>query len=286
MNQRIYKRTKNLVAVVFIFVLTTGFASGERAFAPKSDLWKRWLAHDKSSSQTINHQAWGKLLRKYVRIDAKGIARFSYQTVSRSDKSVLDGYVKTLASKPISKFNRIEQKAYWINLYNALTVKVVLDYYPVKSIRDINISSGFFSGLFSRGPWNKKLIAIEGNKVSLNDIEHRILRPIWRDSRIHYALNCASIGCPNLQKQVFTSKNVEKKLTVSARQFINNYRGVSVQNGKVTVSKIYDWFYDDFGSSQKSLIKHLKRYANADLKKKLGKITKIDKVAYDWKLNN
>jgi len=286
MNQLFYQRTKHLFALAFIVLLTTGFASREGAFAPKSDLWKRWLAHDESNSQTIDHQAWGRLLRKYVRIDARGIARFSYQTVSRSDKSVLDGYVKTLASKPISKFNRIEQKAYWINLYNALTVKVVLDYFPVKSIRDINISSGFFSGLFSRGPWNKKLIAIEGNKVSLNDIEHRILRPIWRDNRIHYALNCASIGCPNLQKQVFTSKNVEKKLTVSARQFINNYRGVSVRDGKVTVSKIYDWFYEDFGSSQKSLIKHLARYANADLKKKLSKTTRIDDVQYDWKLNN
>ena len=98
--------------------------------------------------------------------------------------AALNAYVENLSRMPINDFNRAEQKAFWINLYNALTVKVVLAAYPVKSIRDIAISPG----LFARGPWGKKLIEIDGETVSLNDIEHRILRPIWRDPRLHYAL--------------------------------------------------------------------------------------------------
>lgn len=276
------QRSKFYFALALIVTLTSGFGSGERSFAPKPDLWKRWLAHNNSSTQTIDHQAWGKLLQKYITVDANGVARFSYQQVSGQDKAQLGSYLNSLASKSISKFNRLEQKSYWINLYNALTVKVVLDHYPVKSIRDIDISPGFFSN----GPWGKKLVAIEGNNISLNDIEHRILRPGWRDNRVHYALNCASIGCPNLQKQPYTRKNVQKKLSTAARQYINNYRGVSIRNGKVTVSKIYDWFYVDFGSSEKNVIKHIARYANADLKQKLRITPRIDAVRYDWRLNN
>ena len=106
--------------------------------------------------------------------------------------------------------SRDEQLAYWINLYNALTVKVILDHYPVKSILDIDISPGWFS----IGPWGKKLVAVEGVEISLDDIEHRILRPIWRDPRIHYALNCAAVGCPNLLREAFTGATAEVLLAV------------------------------------------------------------------------
>ena len=165
-------------------------------------------------------------------------------------------------------------------------MKVVLDHYPVKSIRNINLSSGPL-GFFSGGPWKAKLIKIEGEEVSLDDIEHRILRPIWRDSRVHYAVNCASIGCPNLQPKPFTADNTESALDKAARDYINHPRGAKViSNDKIKISSIYDWFREDFGGSREGVLQHLEKYAEPSLTQRLESFQgKID-YQYDWTLND
>ena len=194
---------------------------------------------------------------------------------------MLKNYLDKLQSVPVSSYNRAEQRAYWINVYNALTVDVVLSHYPVASIRDIGISSG----LFSRGPWDAKLLVIEGEKLSLNDIEHRILRPIWKDPRLHYAVNCASLGCPNLQPEAYTAENAEALLEKGAREYINHLRGVAIKNGKLTVSSIYEWFKDDFGSSREALLQHWLKYADKGLADALKGYSGGLNHAYDWSLN-
>src|SRR5262249_38666689 len=146
-----------------------------------------------------------------------------YAQVTPIDRESLNAYIARLSALLVSKYARAEQLAYWINLYNALTVRLVLDHYPVASIRDIDISPG----LFADGPWDKDLITVEGKRITLNDIEHRILRPIWNDPRLHYALNCAALGCPNLQPTAFTSDNADQLMERGARDFINT-RGVRV----------------------------------------------------------
>ncbi len=166
-------------------------------------------------------------------------------------------------------------------LYNALTVKVVLDHYPVDGIRDIDFSPG----LFADGPWDKKLVEIEGEDVSLNDIEHRILRPIWRDPRIHYAVNCASIGCPNLQPTAFTAANTDALLAAAAQAYVNHPRGARVEGGKLIVSSIYVWFQEDFGGNDAGVISHLRRYADPGLRSRLSRIERIGDHFYDWSLN-
>lgn len=264
------------------FVLCTGFGSGERLFAPSADLWKRWQGHDSASTAVVDHGLWNRLLKKLLVPGRDGLNLFRYGAASQADRRDLDGYVASLAALPVSTYNRAEQMAYWINFYNALTVKVVLDHYPVKSIRDIDISPGFFSD----GPWNKKLVTVEGEKISLNDIEHRILRPIWDDNRIHYAVNCASIGCPNLQVKAYEGASLDAMLDTAARSYINSPRGVAITSGDITVSKIYDWFIGDFGHDEKSVLAHLIKYAAPGLRKQLAAIGKIDDVAYDWKLND
>ena len=181
-----------------------------------------------------------------------------------------------------SALNRDEQKAYWINLYNALTVKVVLDHYPVRTIRLINLSSR----AFARGPWDTKLLTVEGEELSLNDIEHRILRPIWQDPRVHYAVNCASLGCPNLQPQAFTGRDVEMQLEKAAREFINHPRGVSFPRNRLQVSSIYFWFQEDFGGSEKGIIKHLRKYLTGKNLEQLDKVEKRIGHDYDWNLND
>ncbi len=253
-----------------------------RAGGPEAELWPRWEAHDAQSTARIDHADWRRFLLAYVEADADGVNRVPYGAVSDSDRRALDGYVDGLTALPIAAHNREEQFAYWINLYNAVTLQVVLDHYPVKSIMDISISPGFFSF----GPWGKKLITIDGEDLSLDDIEHRILRPIWRDPRIHYAVNCASIGCPNLLRAPFTGANVDALLTIAAKDYINNPRGAEVRGGALHVSSIYDWYAEDFGDSDAAIIEHLRTYARPPLAAALKAIDAIAGDDYDWSLND
>ena len=175
--------------------------------------------------------------------------------------------------------NRVEQKAYWINLYNGFTVKLILDNYPVKSILKIS------NGLIKSGPWNMKLLNVEGEDLALNDIEHRILRPIWKDNRIHYAVNCASLGCPNLQPEPYTSENTEALLDRAAREYVNHSRGVSFEGNQLKLSSIYNWYQADFGGSKETLIRDLQKFALGDLAVKLQGFDGRIKYSYDWNLN-
>jgi len=264
-----------VLAAVFV-------SSGAASAAPKAELWARWEAHEPHSMLSLAHGAWGTFLERYVRTGEDGTTRVAYGAVTPEDRMALDKYISMLESVPVRTLPRREQLPYWVNLYNALTVRVVLEHYPVESIRDIDISPGFFAD----GPWGRKLATVEGEQVSLDDIEHRILRPIWRDPRIHYAVNCASVGCPDLQKRAMTAANAEQFLEDGARTFINHPRGARIEDGKLYVSSIYDWFEEDFGGDDAGVIAHLKRYAEGDLAAGLQDITRIAGDAYDWRLND
>ncbi|NKB57256.1 MAG: DUF547 domain-containing protein [Alphaproteobacteria bacterium] len=274
---RNFLRASAFIAVGFGLA---GFGGVESLFAPKAELWERWTTSDEASRENVDHGAWERFLKTYVKTSGDGVNRVAYNTVNTADRDALDHYIRALVASSVTQLNRAEQQAYWINLYNALTVKLILEYKPEKSIQDIDISPG----LFSSGPWDKKLLEIEGEAVSLNDIEHRILRPIWQDPRIHYAINCAAIGCPNLQKSPFTAANTEALLDAAAREYINDLRGVRYEDGKVVVSSIYAWFTDDFGGDIAGVITHLKQYAGPRVMALLDSAGEYDD-AYDWTLN-
>ena len=275
-----FNSSKLAAGILPLFII---FLSCTSAYAaPKANLWPYWQNHDANSFVVIDHGRWDAIVKKYVVVNhPSGINRFSYKRVSPEDRRLLKDYLQDMQAVRVSSLNRPEQKAYWINLYNALTVEVILAHYPVKSIRDINISPG----LFTRGPWDAKLLTIEGQQISLNDIEHRILRPIWRDNRVHYALNCASLGCPNLQPQAYTSQNMEKLLEEGAREFINHPRGVSFTGNGINVSSIYFWFMENFGGSETGIIDHLKKYLSPAGLEKLNHTVNRLSHHYDWKLN-
>jgi hypothetical protein len=257
-------------ALIALLLLLPGLALA----APKAEPWPRWEAHDPAATLQVDHSAWTALLARHLRLGEDGIARFDYRD---ADRAAVDAYVAMLSAQPVDRLNRAAQKAYWINLYNAVTVQTVLKHYPVKSIRDIRISPG----LFASGPWGRKLVTVAGEPLSLDDIEHRILRPIWRDPRVHYAVNCASLGCPNLAAEAYTPENLERLLEAGARAYINHPRGASVAGGKLTVSSIYVWFGDDFGD----VLTHLRRYADAPLAMALQGVSRIADDRYDWALN-
>ena len=268
---------KKVALLCSLFILCLPFYAKA---APRANLWPVWQQHNAQSTQTIDHHLWQQFLNQYVITNAQGVNLVRYRAVSKQDKAQLENYIKQLSQVRISQYNRAVQLAYWIDLYNALTVDVVLSHYPVNSILDIRLSN-----FWQKGPWNKKLIRVQKHALSLNDIEHRIIRPIWHDPRTHYALNCASYSCPNLQKQAFTGKNLDHLLNKAAIAYVNSPRGVAIIDNQLVVSSIYDWYQSDFGGNQAGVIAHLKRYARPKLKKQLQKFNTISGYRYNWDLN-
>lgn len=245
--------------------------------APKKQMWEFWNSSSESSELSVDHRAWSVFLDKYVeKRSEESMSLVKYSLVSELDHKALKVYIDNLSRLTITDYKRSEQLAYWINLYNAVTVDLVLDHYPVKSIKDIKLS-----GFFVSGPWKKKLLKIQGQELSLNDIEHRILRPIWNDARIHYAVNCASIGCPELQKEPFLPDNSEELLETAAYDYINSPRGVHFKKGKLVLSSIYSWFMEDFGGSEEEVLKHIGKYLDPSRELK-GRIS----YDYNWNLNS
>lgn len=246
--------------------------------APKADLWSYWNKSDESSGRSIDHSAWSTLLEQYVSTDPSGTALVDYAALKKADAETLDSYVDSLISVDPRSLRLDEQMAYWINLYNALTVQVVLDAYPVSSIKKVK------GGFFNSGPWDETLAKVAGKPVTLNDIEHRILRPIWKDKRIHYAVNCAAIGCPNLAMTAYLPNQLGSQLDNAASIFINQAKGVEKKGeGRFTLSSIYDWYSVDFGS-QKALFEHLSKFSEKPLLEAGESPSKID-YEYDWSLN-
>ncbi len=273
---------KNNLTVVFsalLLVLSSLILSVNVHAAPTSELIDFWDESDEENTNTIDHSKWQTVLDTYlVSNHPSGINRFNYKAVSKADKSALESYISDLKNTDPREYNLAEQKAYWINLYNALTVNLILDNYPVKSITKLG-------GFFSFGPWDKEIITIEGETLTLNNIEHGILRPIWKDNRIHYAVNCASMGCPNLSATAFTAENTEALLDQSAKDYVNHTRGVKIEGDKMQVSSIYEWYKVDFGGTDASLIEHLKLYAEPQLQEKLNSFSGKITDSYDWSLN-
>ncbi|MEM9050205.1 MAG: DUF547 domain-containing protein [Pseudomonadota bacterium] len=225
-----------------------------------------------------DHAAWAAVLSNHWRLGQDGIARIDYAAI-KADIAPLRTYVAMLEGTDPRSLNAAAQMAFWINLYNALTVRLVAEAWPVRSIRSVK------GGLFGLGPWDETLLSVAGRGLSLDDIEHGILRPIFRDPRIHYAVNCAALGCPNLAGRPFTAQALEAMLEANATAFINHPRGVRVADGRLTVSSIFHWFKEDFGGTDAGVIAHLQRYAAAPLAAALAGRSRIDDHAYDWDVN-
>lgn len=253
-----------------------------------AELADRFAPSDPASTIAVDHSLWASFLDKHVRAGADGINRVDYAAIRGASREQLESYIAQLGNEPLAELAPREQFALWANLYNALTIRVIADHYPVDSIRDISAkqaggSRGF--SLFSRGPWKAKLIAMGGVELSLDDIEHEILRPIFDDNRVHYAVNCASVGCPNLQPTPFTGAALDEQLDAAAQEYVNHPRGITTGK-RVIASSIYDWYQGDFGDSEEGVLEHMRRYANAEKRARLQATDEIDSYAYDWSLND
>jgi Protein of unknown function, DUF547 len=278
MNVKFVTRLKrnSLSTACLLFLLISQLAVA----APENKPLAFWSTSDENNTSTVDHSAWQSLLNIYL--DDKhpsNINRFNYAAVDAKDRNTMSNYIKQLQQLNPRDLNRAEQKAYWINLYNVLTIELIVKNYPVKSITKLG------KHFFSFGPWDDILINIQGEELTLNNIEHGILRPYFKDNRIHYAVNCASMSCPNLSATAYTANNTNQLLEQGAKQYINHIRGVSFEEDRLKVSSIYHWYKEDFGGKYKSLIEHFIHYAEPDLAKQLSNFQGDVVHDYDWKLN-
>ena len=247
--------------------------------APSSDLWPMWQASDETSDRSVDHSAWQRLLDRYLLVADDGPNLFRYGAVSADDRAALDDYLERLAGLDPRVLARAEQLAYWINLYNALTVQVVLHHPQEDSIL------GMGGGWFSRGPWNETLLEIAGQPMTLNDIEHRILRPIWQDRRVHYAVNCASFSCPDLAPEAYTRDNAGRLMDAGEHSYLRHPRGLEFRpDGTLSLSSIFEWYVEDFGGSRDTLLAYLAEQ-RPELADRLQGYQGRIHYHYDWSLN-
>ena len=232
-----------------------------------------------------DHADWDRLLKTYVKPGADGINRVDYAAFKRGGHADLKAYLASLQKVDPNRLGSRHAYAYYVNLYNAKTIDVVLDHYPVKSIKDISLGGGLLASV-TGGPWKAKMVKVNGKALSLDDIEHGILRKKYKDPRVHYAVNCASIGCPNLATEAYTGDKLMAQLDARARAYVNNPRGLRFDGKELTASSIYDWFQADFGGTEQGVIAHARKYAEPALAKKLGAAKSIDGYTYDWNLND
>lgn len=223
------------------------------------------------------HADWTRLLKAYVKAGSDGITRVDYAGLAAStgDRKALDLYIARFAETDLSAKTDANFAA-WANLYNAATVRHIVERYPVKSIRD-----GYLVG-----PWKEVMVRAGRQDVSLDAIEHKILRKVWGTPEVHYAINCASYSCPNLPPKAWEAGTLKKELDAAARAYVNHPRGVSVTARGLTVSEIYNWFETDFGGSKASVVEHLLKYADPILAEKIRAKPKILRYQYDWSLND
>ncbi len=223
------------------------------------------LENDDADEPTIaaapSHETFDKLLSRYVsrtgEVDYAGL---------KSQRSTLDAYLATLnANAPKDSWSRNERLAYWINAYNAGTIRLILDNYPLKSIQSLDGGK----------TWDVKRVELGGKTYSLNQIENDIIRPRFKEPRIHFAVNCAAKGCPPLRNEAFTAEKLERQLADQTKKFINDDRYTTVSGNTVTVSKIFDWYGADFADVKAFVAKYRDLPAGATLKF----------ADYDWSLN-
>ncbi|ELR73176.1 hypothetical protein C900_05225 [Fulvivirga imtechensis AK7] len=220
-----------------------------------------------------SHQQWHELLLKHVkqngRVDYRGFI---------TDKEGLNGYLDSLsAHAPAATWSREERLAYWINAYNAFTIKLIVDNYPVESIRDLGPALTI-PGIHT--VWHMQFFELGGKPTSLDEIEHGILRKEFDEPRIHFAINCASVSCPPLRRGAFTSDHINEQLHEQAVAFINDPTRNKISKDRVEVSKIFSWFEADF-TKNGSLRDFLNQYSEVKISEKMD----IKYLGYDWRLN-
>ena len=228
-----------------------------------------------TADDEFSHELFDQVLQKYV--DSQG--RVNYAGL-KNDLGTLESYLDLLAvNAPSDRATFQTGLAFWINAYNALTIKGVLDHYPTTSVRKIKLFGGFFSRI---------KFQVGGRSYTLDNIEHDIIRSEFGDPRIHFALVCASLGCPILENRVFGPETLEERLDNATANFINNPEKVRLdrESGVLHLSQIFEWYAEDFEDTHHSVINFVSEYLpEADTAFLARAEVQIQYLQYDWRLN-
>lgn len=242
-------------------ILALGAASLAGCAPPARDAWS---AHTPGSAATVDHRAWQLFLDRHSFAGADGVTRVAYAEVPRADRELLDQYLAGLQRVPVGRLDRAEQLAFWLNLHNALMVRVVLDHLIARSPDEIDLG-----GPFTRGPWTATLATVDGRSVSLRAIRGEALRPVFRDPRWHYGLCDATLGGPSLPRLAFHGPTVDRALEDTAIAFVNHPRAVRVEADALVLNGFWRRYRDGFGGTDAAILDHIAVYADRELRAEL-----------------
>jgi len=249
---------------------------------PPAKLIVFWDDFEEASGIQVKHQPFQDILDLYLdRQDFSGVNRFDYERVSEADHDKLNEYLDYLQRLDPRQFNRAEAKSYWINLYNAGVIELVIAAYrsgSVETIRELR------SGMFSAGPWKRKIFTVTMQKMSLDDIQHGVIRPIWQDHRTHFVLTKATIGGANLPQAVLTAQNIEEVLENAQKGYLSHPRAVRLDGDVLVLSSLFDWYASDFADDEATFLEFLRGYVPANIASPLSS-SGDTRFEYDWALN-
>ena len=229
-----------------------------------------------TGDKTMSHASWTKLLK--ANVDETG--KVNYKAFVK-DKNALDAYLKSLSATKVDELNKDEQIAFWCNVYNAFMIDLVVKNYPVKTVRDIK-GTDKVANLAKFGVFKDKLrYTLNGKTYTLYDVENEILRKQYTEPRIHFAIVCASYSCPRLLNEAYEGKTLDEQLSLQAKNFLADGRKNKLSAANGELSKIFDWYKDDFIKTDKSVVNFINKYSNTKLNDK----TKIKFIDYNWSLN-
>ncbi len=229
------------------------------------------------SASTFDHSKFDQILKAYV--DNKGLV--DYNSIAQDKK--FTEYMQSLQSAKVEEFSRDGQLAFWINAYNAVTIDKVIKKKPKKSVRETLVPGLWTSTKF----FTTQEHMVANQRLSQDDIEHEILRKKYRDPRIHFAIICASMGCPQLPRMAYTAENVQVRLDEETRKYLNSPRGTRIDRAEniLHVSKLFDWFVTDFIQKSGSTLAFMRPYLNEETLSFLERDPKISYLEYNWALN-
>ncbi|WP_281986764.1 DUF547 domain-containing protein [Aquimarina aggregata] len=217
---------------------------------------------DIKAQNNADHSVWDQLLI----LNVSEVGKVNYKGVMK-DSSLFYEYFRSLSQNPpTDEWSREEKLAYWVNAYNAIALKMIIDNYPVESINELH------------DPWKQRFFKVNDKRYSLDDIEHEVLRK-FDEPRIHFVINCASNSSPKLLNMAYTAENINEALEKCTTMFINDPSKNTITSSEVKVSKIFEWYKDDFNNG--NVVDFINQYANV----KINKIPKKGYVEYDWSLN-
>lgn len=272
--------TRSLISTiifgVFFFFNCSAFA------AVPMKLIKFWDDVEPQSLINVDHSAFKEVLNAYISDQhPSGIARFNFNAVSELDKNKLKGYLDYLQLLEPRQLNEAEAKAYWVNLYNAATLKMVLEAYDddrVKSIREAR------TGVFSAQPWKRKLVTISQQKMSLEEIHNGVLRPMYKDHRLHFALFFFSLGGPDVSSMILEGENNDEVLDTLEKNFFSHYRAARLNGSELVLSELFETYDTDFAENSSALIQYISQHVSEEIAAGLLTVTDI-RFEYDWSIN-